>query len=109
MAETTKGIYYNNDYEAVADILEDMKSMAESIDEVIDNNKYDDTDVKQNISSQSLRIAKVEAEQTTQNNNIQSNTNKLQQLEQKHKKEIEDLENLVPTRRVTRRRHYFKR
>lgn len=102
MAKTTKGIFYNDNYEAVADILEDEKQMAESIDEVIDSNKYDDSEIKQSISN-------IQNEQTTQNNSIQSNTNKLQQLEQKHKKEIEDLENLVPTRRGTRRRHYFKR
>lgn len=35
--------------------------------------------------------------------------NKLQQLEQKHKEEIEELSNLVPTRTITRRRHYIKR
>lgn len=35
--------------------------------------------------------------------------NKLQQQEQKHKKEIEELENLVPTRTSTRRRNYIKR
>lgn len=35
MANTSKGIYYPSDYYAKADIPEDLKKMAESIDEVI--------------------------------------------------------------------------
>lgn len=33
----------------------------------------------------------------------------IQELEQKYKKEIENIENLVPTRTSTRRRNYIKR
>lgn len=37
MATTQKGIYYPNDYSAIADIPEEMQTMAESIDTAIDN------------------------------------------------------------------------
>ena len=35
MATTQKGIYYNDDYTAAADVLEDERLMAESIDEAL--------------------------------------------------------------------------
>lgn len=44
MARTTNGIYYPDDYTEVADIPEDMKKMAESTDEALENlneNKVD--------------------------------------------------------------------
>lgn len=37
MATTTKGIYYPNNYLAPADIPNDMKDMAESIDVIFGN------------------------------------------------------------------------
>ena len=39
MAYTEKGVYYQTDYNEDADILEDMKKMAESIDEVVENSE----------------------------------------------------------------------
>lgn len=59
MATTEKGIYYQDDYTKVADVLEDMKKMAESIDDAFDENKYDDTDVKDDIKD----LQDVDAEQ----------------------------------------------
>lgn len=53
MATTTNGIYYPSDYDAVADIPEDMRKMAESIDEKVIN------DVK-----------KIKTEQTQQNTEL---------------------------------------
>ena len=68
MATTTKGIYYPNDGTKAADVLTDLKQMAESIDETIgkevSDNKYDDTEIKQDIED-------IQQEQQTQNTNIE--------------------------------------
>ena len=37
MATTQRGIYYNTDYTAEADILEDEKNMADSIEDALDD------------------------------------------------------------------------
>lgn len=37
MATTNKGIYYQYDYNVEADVPKDMKQMAESIDELLNN------------------------------------------------------------------------
>lgn len=64
MATTQKGIYYPDDYTAVADVPEDMKKQAESVDTAIGN--VEDT-IEQDIQTQ---IDNIEEEQTTQNNEI---------------------------------------
>ena len=49
MATTNKGIYYPNNYSNVADVPEDMKKLAESVDTVVgnlDTNKVDKVDGK---------------------------------------------------------------
>lgn len=51
MAETSKNkIYYNDNENSVADVLADMKKMAESTDKAIENSKYNDATIKKNIS-----------------------------------------------------------
>lgn len=42
MATTKNGINYPDNYNSVADVPQDLKIMAESIDKAIGNNKYDD-------------------------------------------------------------------
>lgn len=64
MATTENGVYYQDDYTKIADILADMEKMAESIDELIEKAKYDDTDVKNNIKT-------IQDEQKVQNDNIE--------------------------------------
>lgn len=50
MAKTSKNnIYYNDDENSIADVLADMKKLAESTDEAIENAKYDDKQIKQEI------------------------------------------------------------
>ena len=52
MAITNKGIYYPNDYSQVADVPEDFKKLAESVDEAIGNiPQYDDSDIRGDISN----------------------------------------------------------
>ena len=69
MANTEKGIYYPDDYTKAADVLADMKTMAESIDNVIEKSKYNDKDVKDDISD-------IQDEQEIQDDNIKKNTTK---------------------------------
>lgn len=76
MATTENGIYYPNDGKKAADVLADLKAMAESIDKNIQENKFDDKDVKKDISD-------IKKEQQTQNSdieNLQTNDNKQDEL-----------------------------
>lgn len=76
MATTNKGIYYPADYTKVADVPADMKALAESVDTAIENSKYDDTAIKQDISNIEQDISEINQEQNTQNTNISANTTK---------------------------------
>ncbi len=69
MATTKKGIYYQGDYKKAADVLADMKKMAESIDKVIEETEYNDKDVKDSIKT-------IQDEQKVQNDDIEANTTK---------------------------------
>lgn len=72
MAETTNGIYYPTDGTQAADVLADMKKMAESMEEAIINNKFDPKEINDNIT-------KIQEEQTTQNKAIEANTKSIKQ------------------------------
>ena len=65
MATTEKGVYYQDDYTKIADILADMKIMAESIDKLIEETEYDDKDVKNDIKT-------IQDEQKVQNKDIEN-------------------------------------
>ncbi len=74
MAKTSKNnIYYNDDENSIADVLADMKKLAESTDEAIENVKYDDKQIKQNISN-------IEEKNTEQEKNITNNTKSIEEL-----------------------------
>lgn len=96
MAETSKNkIYYNDDENSVADVLTDMKKMAESTDEAIEKSKYNDTQTKKDISNiqkeqttQNTDISNIKKEQETQNTNIEENNSKIVEL-QKEKAKLE--------------------
>lgn len=77
MATTEKGIYYPNDGTQPADVLGDMKKMAESIDEAINDNTYDDTEIKEDIS-------KIKEEQEKQNKNIEKNVTNITALQEEN-------------------------
>lgn len=64
MATTQNGIYYQDDYTKSADILADMKEMAESIDEVILEEKENQETIEQTIQQ-------IQSNQTTQNQKIE--------------------------------------
>lgn len=71
MAETTNGIYYPTDGTQAADVLADMKKMAESMEEAINNNKFNPKEINDNIT-------KIQEEQTTQNKAIEENTRSIE-------------------------------
>lgn len=63
MAETSKNkIYYNDDEDIKADVLTDMKKMAESTDEAIEKSKYNDAAIKKSISD----VEKKQVEKNTE-------------------------------------------
>lgn len=74
MATTENGIYYPNDYSKKADVPNDMKKMAESIDPIA-------ASIKQNIKT-------LQQEQQTQNTNISN----LQKDNTKNKEDITELQ-----------------
>lgn len=74
MATTENGIYYPNDYSKKADVPNDMKKMAESIDPIV-------VGIKQNIKT-------LQQEQQTQNTNISN----LQKDNTKNKEDITELQ-----------------
>ena len=92
MATTEKGIYYPADYDEVADIPDDMKKMAESIDDVIE---HDRGLVDEFVEETNQKIETIQAEQTTQNENIQENTDSIQALETKHNTEVAELQSQI--------------
>lgn len=81
MATTNKGIVYPTDYTKVADVLADMKALAESVDTAIENSEYDDSAIKQDISNIEQDISEINQEQETQNENILKNIIKNEEQE----------------------------
>lgn len=88
MAETSKNkIYYNDDENSVADVLTDMKKMAESTDKAIENSKYNDAQIKKDISDAKKEQALKDAEQ---DNKIIELQNEKTELEKELKEAQED-------------------
>lgn len=71
MATTKNGIYYPGDYNAKADIPTDLKKMAESIDKNVQDNKYNDEPIKQDIQELQTDVSDIKSEQETQNDLLQ--------------------------------------
>lgn len=100
MAKTSKNnIYYNDDENSIADVLADMKKLAESTDEAIENAKYDDKQIKQDISN-------IEKKNTEQDKSITDNTKSIEEL----KAENEELraENKLIKEQIPARREKWK-
>lgn len=88
MAETSKNnIYYNDDENSKADILADMKKMAESTDKAIENSKYNDTQIKKDISNMKTEIT---AKDNAQDNKILKLQTEKAELEKELKEAQED-------------------
>ena len=81
MAETSKnGIYYNDDENSVADVLADMKKLAESTDKAIEQAKYDDS--------------KLKTKNTEQDTNIQKNTENIDSINKKETEQDKEIEEI---------------
>lgn len=88
MAETSKNkIYYNDDENSAADVLADMKKLAQSTDDAIEKSKYDDTQIKKDISNMKTEITAKDNEQD--NKILQLQTEKAE-LEKELKEAQED-------------------
>lgn len=86
MAETSKNkIYYNDNENSVADVLADMKKMAESTDEAIEKSKYNDAAIKKSISD-------VEKKQVEKNIEQDSKIVELQTEKTKLEKELKEMQ-----------------
>lgn len=73
MAETSKNkIYYNDNEDSIADVLEDMKKLAESADNAIEKAKYNDTELKNKDTAQDKLIEQLQAENTKLKKEINS-------------------------------------
>lgn len=74
MAYTENEIYYPYDYDASADVPEDMKTMAESIDEVIG-------DIEEEQATQNNRLTNLETDITTIKGNITDINTKIDNIQ----------------------------
>lgn len=96
MATTKNGIYYQNNYDAAADVLEDMKKMAESIDGIVEENN--NTQIQQNANIEQINgavsnlfqgtnsmmgmIRDIQQKDIEQDTNIQSLQQEISELEE---------------------------
>lgn len=87
MATTQNGIYYPTDGTQPADVLADMKKMAESMEEAIINNKFNPKEINDNIT-------KIQEEQTTQNKAIEANTTAIEENTRSIKQNTTDITKL---------------
>lgn len=77
MATTENGICYPGDYNVKADIPAELKKMAESIDKNVQDNKYDDTEIKKDIQDIEGDVSDIKSEQETQNDLLERTQNAL--------------------------------
>lgn len=93
MAKTSKNnIYYNDDEDSIADVLADMKKLAESTDKAIENAKYNDKQIKQDIATlktdnekNKTNITNIEKKSTEQDKSISNNTKSIEELQAENK------------------------
>ena len=92
MAKTKNGIVYPDNYDKVADVPADLKELAESVDEVIENNK---TEMKKSNETRDGKISKntkdIEAIQETIKSEKESINKSLEDIDAKDKKQDEDI------------------
>lgn len=72
MATTKNEIYYPNDGTQPADVLTDMKNMAESIDKALDKNKFDPTQIEQNMKNLQTSQLKQDSEIEELNQDVEA-------------------------------------
>ena len=88
MAETSKNkIYYKDNENSAADVLADMKKLAQSTDDAIEKSKYNDTQIKKDISNMKTEIT---AKDNVQDNKILKLQTEKAELEKELKEAQED-------------------
>lgn len=88
MAETSKNkIYYNDNEDSVADVLADMKKLAESADAAIENVKYDDKEIQQTLEN---KVDKEDGKELSSNDFTDEYKNKLESLENYNDSEVKN-------------------
>lgn len=70
MAKTSKGIYYPYDYNKIADVPEDMKQMAESINKIFETEEIDKTTQDTKIADLQNKVIDLQQENTELANNM---------------------------------------
>ena len=96
MATTNKGIYYPNNYSNVADVPEDMKKLAESVDTVVgnlDTNKVDKVDGK-GLSTNDFTNEDKEKLDGLENYDDTEITQEIEDIQEEQAKQNEDIEDL---------------
>lgn len=96
MATTNKGIYYSNDYSNMADVPEDMKKIAESVDTVVgnlDTNKVDKVDGK-GLSTNDFTNEDKEKLDGLENYDDTEITQEIEDIQEEQAKQNEDIEDL---------------
>ena len=99
MATTEKGIYYPNDYSSVADVPEDFKKLAESVNtaiEDLDTNKVDKVDGK-GLSTNDFTNedkAKLDSLENYDDIEIKQDIEDIQEEQAKQNEDIEDLKQI---------------
>lgn len=77
MATTEKGIIYPDNYNSVADVPQDLKIMAESIDNAIEENQYDDKKIVDKLNEIDKSIGDLEKQDSETTQDIEEINEKL--------------------------------
>lgn len=101
MANTKQGIYYPDNYNSVADVPEDMKKMAESIDAELENdrnrletNETNMQALQTDNTTNKKDISDIKQEQTSQNANITKNASDIKNIQDKNTAQDKEIENI---------------
>lgn len=107
MATTTNGIYYPNDYSAIADVPEDMKKMANSIEQKvvsintnISNIQTKNTQQDNSINNLIENVTNIQTKDTTQDTLIEELQKEKAKLQAENERLKEDI-NGLPTGNAT--------
>lgn len=92
MAKTKNGIVYPDNYDKVADVPADLKELAESVDEVIENNK---TEMKKSNETRDKKISENAENIEIIQKNIKTATETINKKDEAQDKSIESISNTI--------------
>ena len=82
MATTKNDIFYPSDYDSIADIPEDMKKLAESVDECIDELKETNNKFATSIKKLQEEITSIKETNEDQDKSIKENTKSIEEIKE---------------------------